>query len=191
MTAMPATETVAAPTAATAPVHSPVTPSGVPLTDSLIERCGERAAGYDRENRFFFEDFAELRDAGYLKMAIPKDLGGYGMTLAEVCQEQRRLAYRAPATAIAVNMHLYWTGVAATLRGAGDTSLEWILREAAAGEVFAAGHGETGNDLGLSFPPRAPSVSPTGRQARRATASGDASCSAPSPRSGRAWACTA
>ena len=44
-------------------------------------------------------------------------------------------------------MHLYWTGVAADLRRLGDTSLEWLLREAAAGEVFAAGHGEAGNDL--------------------------------------------
>jgi alkylation response protein AidB-like acyl-CoA dehydrogenase len=46
-------------------------------------------------------------------------------------------------------MHLYWTGVAADLRKTGDVSLEWMLREAAAGEVFAAGHGEAGNDLPL------------------------------------------
>ena len=46
-------------------------------------------------------------------------------------------------------MHLYWTGVAADLRRGGDASLEWLLREAAAGEVFAAGHGEAGNDLPL------------------------------------------
>src|SRR3954453_18376493 len=44
-------------------------------------------------------------------------------------------------------MHTYWTGVAADLRRMGDTSLEWLLREAVAGEIFAAGHGETGNDL--------------------------------------------
>ena len=119
------------------------------LSDAIITHCGERAAGYDRENRFFTEDFEELRAAGYLKIAVPKDLGGLGMSLAEVCQEQRRLAYRAPATALATNMHLYWTGVAATLRATGDKSLEWMLREAAAGEVFAAGHGETGNDLPL------------------------------------------
>jgi alkylation response protein AidB-like acyl-CoA dehydrogenase len=125
-------------------------PSGAAfLSDRLIERCGDRAAVYDRENRFFDEDFAELRDAGYLKLAVPKDLGGYGLNLAEVCWEQRRLAYRAPATAIAVNMHLYWTGVAADLRRLGDPSLEWLLAEAAQGEVFAAGHGEAGNDLPL------------------------------------------
>ena len=32
---------------------------------------------------------------------------------------------------------------------AGDKSLEWLLAEAAAGEVFAAGHAESGNDLPL------------------------------------------
>jgi alkylation response protein AidB-like acyl-CoA dehydrogenase len=125
------------------------TGNGIALSDEIIAHCGERAAAYDRENRFFTEDFEELRAAGYLKIAIPKELGGHGMSLADVCREQRRLAYRAPATALATNMHLYWTGVAADLRKMGDASLEWILREAAAGEVFAAGHGEAGNDLPL------------------------------------------
>src|SRR5215469_15227734 len=114
------------------------TGNGLALSDELIARCGDRAAAYDRDNRFFTEDFEELRGAGYLKMAVPDHLGGPGMSLAEICREQRRLAYRAPATALATNMHLYWTGVAADLRRAGDKSLEWMLSEAAAGEVFAA-----------------------------------------------------
>jgi alkylation response protein AidB-like acyl-CoA dehydrogenase len=117
------------------------------LTDSLIDRCGQRAPGYDRENRFFHEDFEELTQAGYLKLNVPKSFGGFGLSLLETCQEQRRLAYRAPATALAVNMHLYWVGIAADLHRWGDTSLDWMLQEAAAGEVFAAGHGEVGNDL--------------------------------------------
>ncbi len=121
------------------------------LTDELLERFGERAPIYDRENRFFAEDFEELRDAGYLMLAVPQELGGRGMSLADVCREERRLAYRAPATALATNMHLYWTGVAADLLRMGDDSLKWILEEAAAGEVFAAGHGESGNDLPLLY----------------------------------------
>jgi alkylation response protein AidB-like acyl-CoA dehydrogenase len=80
-------------------------------------------------------------------MAVPEELGGLGMTLAEVCREQRRLAYYAAPTALAVNMHLYWTGVAADLYRAGDRSLEWLLRGAADGEVYAAGHAESGNDV--------------------------------------------
>src|ERR1700730_10508218 len=115
------------------------------LSDEMLARFAQRAPTYDRENRFFQEDFDELRAAGYLKLAVPQDLGGLGLSLAEVAEQQRRLAYRAPATSLAVNMHIYWTGVAADLRRFGDRSLEWILREAAAGEVFAAGHGESGN----------------------------------------------
>jgi alkylation response protein AidB-like acyl-CoA dehydrogenase len=113
----------------------------------MLSRFHERAPIYDRENRFFDEDFEELRQAGYLNIAVPQEFGGAGLTLAQVIAEQRRLAYYAPATALAVNMHIYWTGVAADLRRTGDASLEWMLREAGAGEVFAAGHAETGNDL--------------------------------------------
>jgi len=117
------------------------------LTDDALARFGERAAQYDRENRFFTEDFEELREAGYLKLLVPEDLGGQGLSMAEAARETRRLAYHAPATALATNMHTYWTGVAADLRRWGDNSLEWILRETVDGEVFAAGHGEAGNDL--------------------------------------------
>jgi alkylation response protein AidB-like acyl-CoA dehydrogenase len=123
----------------------PVAPSV--LTDEMLARFASRAAGYDKENRFFNEDFEELRAAKYLLLPVPAEFGGAGLTLAEVCREQRRLAYYAPATALAVNMHLYWLGVAADLWRRGDVSLEWILREAAAGEIFAAGHAESGNDI--------------------------------------------
>jgi alkylation response protein AidB-like acyl-CoA dehydrogenase len=121
------------------------------LTDEMLMRFHERAPIYDRENRFFTEDFEELREAGYLALAVPQVLGGMGMNLAEVCRQQRRLAYYAPATALALNMHLYWTGMAADLWRSGDKSLEWILRAAVAGEVFAAGHAEGGNDIALLF----------------------------------------
>jgi alkylation response protein AidB-like acyl-CoA dehydrogenase len=117
------------------------------LTPEILDRCAARAAGYDRDNSFFKEDFDELKAAGYLRLAVPKEFGGPGFTLAEICREQARLAYAAPATALAVNMHLYWTGIAADLYRAGDHKLDWMLKEAAAGEVFAAGHGERGNDL--------------------------------------------
>jgi alkylation response protein AidB-like acyl-CoA dehydrogenase len=117
------------------------------LTEEMLARFVARADSYDRESRFIDEDFEELRAAKYLLLPLPSEFGGAGMTLAEVCREQRRLAYYAPATALAVNMHLYWIGDAADLWRNGDTSLEWLLREAAAGEIFAAGHAESGNDL--------------------------------------------
>jgi hypothetical protein len=30
------------------------------LSQDLLERCAQRAGGYDRENRFFMEDFEEV-----------------------------------------------------------------------------------------------------------------------------------
>ena len=119
------------------------------LSDALLEGCRSRAAGYDRDNRFCQEDFDELKAAGYLNMAIPKEFGGLGYTLAQAGRETRRLARYAPATALCLNMHHYWVGTAADVWRSGDKSVEWILREAAAGEVFAAGHAESGNETTL------------------------------------------
>jgi alkylation response protein AidB-like acyl-CoA dehydrogenase len=121
------------------------------LTDEMLARFDERAAVYDRENRFFDEDFEELRQSGYLDIAIPEKFGGPGLRLSEALALQRRLAYVAPATALGVNMHLYFTGTAADVHRAGDPSCDWILERAAAGDVFAAGHGEAGNDVPLFY----------------------------------------
>ena len=119
------------------------------LTDALLDGCRSRAAGYDRDNRFCQEDFDELKAAGYLRMTLPKEFGGLGYTLAQAGRETRRLANYAPATALCVNMHHYWVGTAADVWRSGDKSVEWILREASNGEVFAAGHAESGNETTL------------------------------------------
>ena len=78
---------------------------------------------------------------------MPSRFGGGGLTLAELAASQRRLARYAPATALAMSMHSYWVGIAAQLEQAGDPSLRWIFDAARAGEVFAAGHAEAGNDI--------------------------------------------
>ncbi|MFI5054127.1 MAG: acyl-CoA dehydrogenase family protein [Acidimicrobiia bacterium] len=119
------------------------------LTDDMLARFDERAPVYDRENRFFDEDFEELKQSGYLLSTVPTEFGGAGLGLDEYIALQRRLAYVAPATALAVNMHCYWAGVAADLLKTGDESCRFVLEKAAAGEVLHALHGEAGNDLPL------------------------------------------
>ncbi|MEF3402107.1 acyl-CoA dehydrogenase family protein [Agromyces sp. CCNWLW203] len=119
------------------------------LHDELLERFRERAARYDRDNVFFDEDLAELRESGYLTALVPAELGGLGWTFGDAVRGQMRLAGAAPATALAVNMHLVWTGVAKVLRDRGDDSLDFVLREAGAGEIFGFGISEAGNDLML------------------------------------------
>ncbi|WP_150309135.1 acyl-CoA dehydrogenase family protein [Planctomonas psychrotolerans] len=120
------------------------------LDDAQLERIRGRAARYDRDNAFFAEDLDELKDAGYLRQCVPVALGGSGASLEHVLHEQIRLATAAPATALALNMHLLWTAVARMLAEWGDPSLDWVLREAADGQVFAFGVSEPGNDEVLS-----------------------------------------
>jgi alkylation response protein AidB-like acyl-CoA dehydrogenase len=121
------------------------------LSDALLDAIGKRAATYDRENQFFSDDLRDLHEAGFLRATVPQEFGGLGLSLPQLLQEQARLAARAPSTALALNMHLYWVGAALHLHRHGDTSAQWILEEAGRGKVFAAGHGEPGNDLGLAW----------------------------------------
>ena len=127
----------------------PTPPAARLLDDALLARIHERAAAHDRDGSFPADDLDELRAAGYLAALVPEALGGRGLTLEALTREQSRLAAAAPATALAVNMHLVWTAVAKTLHDRGDASLDFVLREAAAGEVFAFGVSEAGNDLVL------------------------------------------
>ncbi|GAB3602467.1 acyl-CoA dehydrogenase family protein [Microbacterium aureliae] len=119
------------------------------LPDELIDRIRSRAAAHDRDNTFPDDDLADLRDAGYLAILAPRELGGAGLSLAEASVLQQRLAGAAPATALAVNMHLVWTGVAKVLADRGDDALHFVHQGAAAGELFAFGISEAGNDLVL------------------------------------------
>ena len=119
------------------------------LTDEMLTRFDERAPAYDRDNAFFAEDFEELRAAGYFSASLPTEYGGAGMNLGEINRLQRRIAYVAPATAVAINMHHYFVGLCADLHRAGDPSGDWVLSKAADGHIFAAGHGEVGNDIAV------------------------------------------
>jgi alkylation response protein AidB-like acyl-CoA dehydrogenase len=121
------------------------TPPELPI--EMLERFRSRAAELDRTNQYFAEDLAELRDVGYLAAAVPTEHGGWGLDLAQLAASQRRLARYAPATALAITMHSYWIGIAREVERVGDTSLRWIFDAAVGGEVFAAGHAETGNDM--------------------------------------------
>ena len=119
------------------------------LTEELLAGVRDRAAGYDEANAFPHEDVDQLAAAGYLAALAPTADGGLGWDLQSVVAGQRLLAMHAPASALAVNMHQIWNGVAHVLAGQGDDSLSFIHRESAAGEVFAFGISEAGNDAVL------------------------------------------
>lgn len=110
------------------------------LTDDLLVRIRSRAASFDERNEFFYEDLEELKAIGYL---APR-------SLPQMVSDQRRLAAHAPATALGIGMHLTWMGVARDLVAAGHPELQWVLDDGKAGELFAFGVSERGNDQVLS-----------------------------------------
>jgi alkylation response protein AidB-like acyl-CoA dehydrogenase len=110
--------------------------TGTVLDDDLLQRIRDRAPDYDARNVFFTDDLRELRAAGYLR---PR-------SLTDAARDQRLLAAHAPATALGLTMHLVWMGVARDLASAGDDSLQWVLRDCEAGELFAFAISEAGND---------------------------------------------
>ncbi len=110
------------------------------LTEDILGEIRGRASGYDHRNEFFHDDLEALREIGYL---APR-------SLSQMTADQRRLAAHAPATALGIGMHLTWMGVARDMVAAGHTELQWVLDDGAAGELFAFGVSERGNDRVLS-----------------------------------------
>ena len=65
-----------------------------------------RAAEHDADNSYPFENIEAIKASGYAHMAIPKELGGGGADLLDMCIAPERLARGDGATALAVNMML-------------------------------------------------------------------------------------
>jgi acyl-CoA dehydrogenase len=79
----------------------------VALAGELGAEFAPRAAEHDRDNTFVEENFARMREAGYLRLAVPAELGGLGASMRQVCYAQAELAKHCASTSLAVNMHLY------------------------------------------------------------------------------------
>ena len=58
------------------------------LKDDLLDVIHERAPHYDKENTFPYDDYRDLKEAGYYKAFVPKEYGGHGLSLKEIAQEQ-------------------------------------------------------------------------------------------------------
>ena len=88
----------------------------IALADSLGPAFAARAARYDREASFPFENYAELKAAGLLGLCIPERYGGRGADLRTYSLVSATLGKYCGATALTFNMHAcstLWPGVLA------------------------------------------------------------------------------
>ena len=127
------------------------TPIDALLTDEMLARFDERAPEYDRENRFFDEDFEELRASGYLSSRAPRRLRRRRARPATATRQLRPPPGLRRPSHRAGREHARATGPGwpPTSFAWATSRVAWILEKAAEGEVFAAIHGEAGNDMPL------------------------------------------
>ncbi|OUS73679.1 acyl-CoA dehydrogenase [Paenibacillus sp. MY03] len=78
----------------------------VEKVERLAAKFAERAARHDEEGSFPFDNFADLREVGYLKLTVPAEYGGDGIDLHGLVLLQERLAYGDGSTALAVGWHV-------------------------------------------------------------------------------------
>ncbi|MBI2170084.1 MAG: acyl-CoA/acyl-ACP dehydrogenase [Actinobacteria bacterium] len=103
----------------------------VALATELGEQIAGNAANHDRDNTWVDAEYKLLEDAGYLRLAVPEELGGLGATIRQVCYAQAELARHCGSTALAANMHLYITLMQCFRRRNGAPDAEGILRRVA------------------------------------------------------------
>jgi alkylation response protein AidB-like acyl-CoA dehydrogenase len=76
------------------------------------ERFAPRASGYDEKAAFPFENYADLRETGFLGLTIPRRYGGLGASFETYCLVSAELGRWCGATALTFNMHaatMLWT----------------------------------------------------------------------------------
>ena len=69
------------------------------------ERFAPRAARHDREASFPFDDYADLRAAGFLGLCVPERYGGLGADYETYCLVAEQLAQGNGSTSLTFNMH--------------------------------------------------------------------------------------
>ena len=112
----------------------------IDLAAMLADEFAQRAARYDEEEAFPYENYARLRESGYSIMTIPEELGGLGASMLQRIKAQERLAQGCGATALAINMHLNAIGLLIDFwRKFKDPKIEAKLRQIAAGRLICGG----------------------------------------------------
>lgn len=133
-TTTPAGVTTAAPGRPTGSHPAPLRPGDdefVGLAAEIGAVAAEHAADHDREATFVAPAYEAMRTSGYLRLAVPTELGGLGASMRQACYAQAELARHDGATALASTMHLYNTLAQVFRWRKGAPDAEGVLRRVA------------------------------------------------------------
>jgi acyl-CoA dehydrogenase len=83
--------------------------------EAVVEKLGPgfaaRAAAHDEADRFVGDNYAELKEHGVFSAPVPVELGGGGLSHAELCAMLRQLGHACGSTALALSMHCHLLGL--------------------------------------------------------------------------------
>jgi acyl-CoA dehydrogenase len=99
-----------------------------------------RAASSDIEGRFVADNYADLKRAKLFSAGVPSELGGGGVSHAELAQGLRELAQHCGSTALAFSMHTHLVAAAVWRHRHGQPA-EALLRKIAANELVLVSTG--------------------------------------------------
>ena len=80
---------------------------------SLTPAFAKRAAQLDETDEFVADNYRELKASGFYAAGVPRELGGLGLELAELCDMLRTMAQACSSTALAFSMHTHQVAVSA------------------------------------------------------------------------------
>ncbi|MBA3653044.1 MAG: acyl-CoA/acyl-ACP dehydrogenase [Actinobacteria bacterium] len=81
----------------------------VALARELGTQFGDESAARDRDGSFVAKAYDVMRDAGYLALAVPTELGGMGASLTQVTLAQAEMSKHCASASLAVSMHHHIT----------------------------------------------------------------------------------
>ncbi|MCP4331438.1 MAG: acyl-CoA/acyl-ACP dehydrogenase [Gammaproteobacteria bacterium] len=111
------------------------------LSAELGAGFATEAANHDADNQFVHRNYAQLRDNGFFKMAIPIDLGGGGASFAEASDVIRELGQHCGSTALSFAMHTHPIAVNVFKHLRGDEKATATLQKIADNDLIIANTG--------------------------------------------------
>ncbi|MBI5287869.1 MAG: acyl-CoA/acyl-ACP dehydrogenase [Chloroflexi bacterium] len=110
------------------------------IAATLADEFRAKAAAYDLSGEFPADNYARMKEEGYLRAPVPEELGGLGADLATMARAQQALARGCASTALAVNMHLFQVGTTADAYRNGQP-VEGFLRRVADEGIVVSSNG--------------------------------------------------
>jgi alkylation response protein AidB-like acyl-CoA dehydrogenase len=101
------------------------------LVEQLGRQFSERSQQIDENDRFVFENYADLKAHGFVSLGVPQAFGGAGLNHSQLCEVLYKLGQHCGSTALAFAMHTHQVATAAWRWEHQNAPVEGLLKRIA------------------------------------------------------------